>query len=180
MYLSTLNDFSNQLWPTVTGLEFHTAEDGNVKWTLFEDAVEIVRRIPITDIPQHIPRIEISELTYVDDLVGSVSAMLYEGKQYAMKAHNYASQNVGFPLEVDVLIKLGNAPHVAQMAGVVVELSLVDGNRYVQGVLLQYCGKGDLRALLEDAVELSRKDRWAAQIAHGLIEIHKTGLMQGI
>ena len=67
-------------------------------------------------------------------------------------------------------------PHVAKLVGVVVH------NSYVEGFLLEYCSRGDLKSLLKEShppVAMSRKDRWAAQIAHGILMIHKAGIFHG-
>lgn len=182
MYSSAIEARSYALWPTVTGLEFHTTEHGVVQWRMFEDEEEIVRRIPVTEIPHHILRIELCDLTPICNLLGSVSTVLYNGDTYVMKVHEYASQNDDFPTEVNALIKLGKVPHVVQMIGVIVQRSSLDGETYVQGILLPYCDKRDLKSLLEEAapkVNAARKDRWAAQITHGVMAIHQAGLVHG-
>jgi serine/threonine protein kinase len=49
-------------------------------------------------------------------------------------------------------------------------------------MLLQYCKKGNPKILLKYSnppVTLSRKKRWAAQIAHGLQSIHGAGSVHG-
>ena len=170
------------LWPTVTGLEFRTHEDGTVRWTQFEDIDEIVRRMKITDIPPHFPRIDASDVSHVGDLVATVSVVSYRGDLFALKAHDYPSQNDEFPMEVNTLVQLSNVPHVAQLLGVVVDDSLSDLQPCVKGILLPFCEKGDLKTLLRNAMppaEASRKDRWAAQVAHAIMTIHKMGLMHG-
>jgi len=182
MYLAELTLPSSLVWPTVTGLELSTGADGTVQWKHFEDEEEIVRRIKVTDIPPQIPRFDISEISYVRDLVATVSVVSCKGILFALKAHELASQNDGFPVEVKSLIQLGTVPHIAQLMGVVTELSPFDSELYVQGILLPYCQKGDLKTLLENSeppIEPWRKDKWAAQIAHALMAIHEAGLMHG-
>ena len=119
------------MWSTVTGLEFHTDEDGTVRWRQFEDEDEIVRRMKITDIPPHIPRIDTTEVSYVRDLVATVSVVSYKADLFAFKAHDYPSQNDEFPTEVSTLIQLSNVPHVAHLMGVVVEVCPSDRQPYL-------------------------------------------------
>ena len=83
-------------------------------------------RIKVTDIPPQIPRFDISEISYVRDLVATISVVSCKGILFALKAHELARQNDGFPVEVKSLIQLGTVPHVAQLMGVVTELSPFD------------------------------------------------------
>jgi len=182
MYSSAVELFADKLCRTVTGLEFYTAKPDEVQWRVFEDTEEIVRQIPATEIPPHIPRINFSDLAFVENVMGTVYKVMHKHKIYAMKSHESASQNDDFRTEVDALVKVGEVPHVVPLVGVVVQDSPMDGNSYVQGILLKYCEKGSLQTLMEDAdfpLDSSRKDRWAAQIAHGIMSIHEAGLMHG-
>ena len=106
----------------------------------------------------------------------------YNSETYILKVYESAYQNDLFPTEVKARIKLGNAQHVVQMLGVVTHDSSIDKERYVQGILLEHCTKGDLKSLLKKSdrsIKSSRKKRWAAQIAHGILKIHQTGLLHG-
>lgn len=168
--------------PTVTELEFHTDEDGTVRWTRFEDEDDVVRRMKIADIPPHIPRIDAAEASYVCDLVATGSVASYKGELFALNPRNYPSQNDEFPPEVNTLIQLSNFPQAVavQLSGVVVEVSPSDLQLYVQGILLPYCEKGDAKTLLKNALPPGRrikKGPMAAQIAHAMTAIRKMGLM---
>ena len=98
-----------------------------------------------------------------------------------MKAHESAIQNDDFRTELNALIQLGTVPHVAPLLAIVVEKSKMDNTFYVCGILLKYYIKGDLKTLLqsEPPVEMKRKWKWAAQIAHGLMGIHDAGILHG-
>jgi len=182
MYSSALESFADKLCRTVTGLEFYTVKPDEVQWRVFEDTEEIVRQIPATEIPPHIPSINFSDLALIENVMGTVYKVMHKHKTYAMKSHESASQNEDFRTEVEALINIGEVPHVVPLVGVVVQDSPMDGKSYVQGILLKYCEKGSLQTLMEDSdfpLNSSRKDRWAAQIAHGIMSIHEAGLMHG-
>jgi tRNA A-37 threonylcarbamoyl transferase component Bud32 len=182
LYSPVLRRATDPLWPTVSGLELFTTEQGNLQWRMFEDVDEVIQPIPVVEIPQEIMRVNAADIMDEDNLMGNVYRIELNGTTYAMKAHESAIQNDLFPTEVKALLKLRNVRHIVQLAGVIVEESPIDGKAYVRAILLRYCEKGDLKNLLEDAnppVDLSRKYRWAAQIAHGIMEIHAAGLMHG-
>jgi len=172
-----------KLWPTVTGLKFHTVENRDVQWTSFEDTEEIIEFMSADKIPSHITKIHLSELSNRRHLSGGIHTVTYKGDTYVLKKHHGAIVNYSFPLEVEAQIKPGDVPHVAKMAGVVVAEN--DGNSCVYGMLLEYYPQGDLRSLLRrnlklgTPVERSRKERWAAQIVHGIMAIHDVGVLHG-
>ena len=160
----------------------HVTDNGELAWNTFEDKEEILARIPTCDIPPHIAKIDISELTDVSDLSGSVYTAEYQDKTHVIKVHEESYQNTDFRAEVEARIRMGNLPHVVGMVGVVVNNSRIPDRSYVQGILLEYCPKGTLKSLLrrsDPPVESSMKKRWAAQIAHGISAIHEAGLIHG-
>jgi serine/threonine protein kinase len=68
------------------------------------------------------------------------------------------------------------------MVAVVIGFYPFENTSYVDGILLQYCSKGSIKRLLqrsEPPISSARKRRWAAQIAHGISNIHKAGLLHG-
>ena len=68
------------------------------------------------------------------------------------------------------------------MKAVVVGYSPFENTSYVDGMLLQYCSKGSIKHLLQSSdhpISSARKQRWAAQIAHGISNIHKADLIHG-
>lgn len=143
MYSKKLDTSTHELWPTVTGLEFCTLEDGNIEWRIFEDTREVVTRIPIADVSYRITNIGSSELMNLKRLTGPVFTAMYKGEKCILKAHEAAYQNKLFRTEFDAQLKLGDAPHILRMIGVVSHDSSLDRKSYVQGLLFQYCGKGD-------------------------------------
>lgn len=137
-------------------------------------------RIPDSLIPSHVTRVQLSEVTNHCVLAGPVSTGIYDGRTFAIKAHDHSYQNSVFPAELRAFITLGKVPHVVELVGVVVQDSPLDAKSYICGMLLQYCKKGNLKTLLKYSnppVTLSRKKRWATQIAHGLQSIHGAGLV---
>lgn len=169
----------HQVWETVTGLEFRT-ENGNLCWTSFEDEEEIIEHFPVESIPLHIPKIDSTELSGKRYLHGVVSKVKYKGRTCVLKSHIEAMHNDVFKAELDARIEMGNVAHITPMLGVVVQDSKVDGTTNVVGILLKYCEKGDLNRLLKERrVQRSVKERWAAQIVHGIASIHDAGLFHG-
>jgi serine/threonine protein kinase len=169
----------HQVWDTVTGLEFRT-ENGNLRWTSFEDKEEIIEYVPVESLPLHIPKIDSTQLSGKRYLHGVVSKVKYKGRTCVLKSHIEAMHNDAFKAELDARIKIGNVAHITPMLGVVVQDSKVDGTTNVVGILLKYCEKGDLKRLLkEHPVQRNIKERWAAQIVHGLAAIHDAGLFHG-
>ena len=81
---------------------------------MYEDTEEIVKRVPIDDIPKNIPRIKSAEITQRERLSGPVFTVTYRGERHAMKVHESAYQNTLFQTELDARIKLGMAPHVSK------------------------------------------------------------------
>jgi Protein kinase domain len=174
-------------WPRVAGIDLHTDDNGTPQWKYSEDEDEKLTLIPDEEIPSHIPRIEVSELTDVeyDDPIYKVN---YNGQTHVVKVSETAGSKgnycAHFDSEVHARIKIGNAPHISKMVGVVMHNSSVDGKRYVQGILLEYYihGISGLRYLLEHGdtpVEDHIKRRWISQIAHGVQLIHAAGVMHG-
>jgi serine/threonine protein kinase len=183
LFTRVLESSCHKIWLTVTGLEFRTvADDGELAWKTFEDKEEILARIPASDIPPHVTMIDISELTDVSDLSGSVYTAEYQDKTHAVKIHEESYQNTDFRAEVEARIRMGKLPHVVGMIGLVINNFRVPDRSYVQGILIEYCPKGTLKSLLrasDPPVEPSIKKRWAAQIAHGISAIHGAGLIHG-
>jgi hypothetical protein len=177
-----INASLSQLYSTVTGFEFKTTDDNTLHWTLFEDDDEIIRRVPINDISETISRIPFTDLTDRKPLDGPVYTVTYRGERYAFKAHQSVSQTHLFSAELVARVSLMDIPHIASFKGVVIYESVTDNNFYVEGMLLRYCAKFDLKFLLQysdQQVEWPRKMKWAVQIAHGVIEIQKKGVMHG-
>lgn len=142
----------------------------------------MIKRVLADDIPESIPRIQFADITDQSRLDGPVYTVPYCGKRHALKAHESVFQNHLFRVELFARVKLGDVPHVAKLVGVIVQNDMVDKRSYVVGMLLRYCEKTDLKFILQHSdppVEWSRKERWAAQIAHGVIEIQKKGVMHG-
>lgn len=182
LYSPFLQRTTDPLWPTVTGLEIFTKEHGKIQWAMFEDIDEIVEWIPASEIPLEIMRVDAFDIVDEEYLMGYVYRIDLKGRAYVMKAHESPSQNELYPTEVKAMLKFRNAPHVVQLAGVVVEESQRDRKEYVRAILLPYCEKGDLKTLLQNTdppVSLSQKTLWATQIAHGIMGIYQAGLMHG-
>jgi hypothetical protein len=116
MYSTELSKSSHQLWPAVTGLQFHTAENGEILWTVFEDTEFVVVRIPDSLIPSHIARVQLSEVTDHCVLAGPVSTGVYDGHTFAIKAHDHSYQNSVFPAEFRAFITLGKVSHVVELS----------------------------------------------------------------
>jgi len=168
------------LWPTVTGFEFTTKQDGSIEWNIFEDESEAIKWMSLAEIPDDIPRVKACDITDEETLSGRVCHVILNGTRYALKQHSDSGQNDIFTKEVEVLLALRNVPHIIQLSAVVIDEGL-DGKEYVRGILLPLYEKGDLRRVLrEDAItEVSRKRRWAAQIAHATMLIQSAGFMHG-
>ena len=183
LYTKELASNLHKLWPTITGLEVHTNNNGDLQWRYFEDKEEALVLIPVGDIPEHIPRIDTSELKNVAKLdVGPIYTVWYRDQMYIVKVLQEACQNKVFRAEVEARIKIGKAPHIVGMVGVVTVKSPIDSQLYVQGILLEYCVKGALKCLLKRSdppVQRHLKERWAAQIAHGISIIHEAGVIHG-
>jgi serine/threonine protein kinase len=176
IYTAQIHASQEQLYSTVTGFELKTVDsDGTLKWSLFEDTDEIIRRVPINDIPATIPRVPFSALADLERLDGVVYTVSYRGERYAFKAHRSVFQDRLFSTELKARVQLGNIPHVANLVAVVMHDEF-----YVGGMLLKYCSQADLKFVLQrKEAEWSQKMKWAAQIAHGIIEIQKKGVMHG-
>jgi serine/threonine protein kinase len=104
------------------------------------------------------------------------------GVTFFVKAHVDPIQDSNFPRELESRIMIGDAPHICSLLGVVVQDSPVDGTSYVQGMLLKYAKRGTLLHVLRNSdppIEPVIKERWAAQIAHGLAGIHRAGVVHG-
>jgi len=182
LYTPQINASLTQLYSTVTDFEFKTINTNVLHWTLFEDDEEIIKRVPINDIPETVPRIPFTDLVNRKPLEGPVYTVQYHGEHYAFKAHESVSQTQLFSAELLARVNLMDVPHVARLEGVVIYESVTDNNSYVAGMLLKYCAKFDLKFLLQysdQEVEWMRKMKWAAQIAHGVIEIQKKAVMHG-
>jgi len=179
---SGLTTLSPNLYRTVTGLEFRTDTNGELFWHVFEDLDEVVNHISVERIPALVPKINISEICDFKCLRGPVHTVEYRGTKYAFKAHDVASQNKIFPAELFARIKIGDVPHVTNFDGVVTSTVQPEGVPYVAGILMNYYAQGNLRWLLrkaEASVEWEIKWKWACQIAHGMVEIHRAGAMHG-
>jgi hypothetical protein len=191
--VNVLNEFINKelksysfiMSPIVTGLRFVTVTaDGKIQWENYEDPESKLNFVPTAQVPHHIPRIEFKDLTEITDkpVDGALFAAKYLGVKYIVKAHVGLFQEVDFPQELEARIKIGNAPHICPFLGIVIQDSPVDGKSYVQGMLLEDAKRGSLRKVLRCSnppIEPSIKERWAAQIAHGLAAIHRAGVMHG-
>ena len=55
----------HRIWLTVTGLEFHTTNNGDIEWRSYEDVGQSVPRIPASEVPAGVKKIDVSELTNV-------------------------------------------------------------------------------------------------------------------
>jgi serine/threonine protein kinase len=175
----------HRIWLTVTGFEFHTTGNGDIEWRSFEDVEETVPRILASEVPAEVKKIDVSELTNVTHLAPTaVYTAEYEDEVYALKAHEESDQDVDFKAELEARIKLlsHESTHLVPMIAVVVGYSPFEDTSYVDGMLLRYCSKGAIKQLLkysDPPVSSERKRRWAAQIAHGISNIHKAGLIHG-
>ena len=163
----------------VIGMEFRTQTDGLLSWRMYEDLEEVVQHVPAEKIPAHVPKIDLSELCNFERVNGPVQTVDYRGNKYALKAHDDPDQNQIFAAELFVRIKVGDVPHVATFVGVVVDIRL-DGTQYVAGILMDYYARGALKWVLTNVpVEWESKWKWACQIAHGMVEIQRAGVMHG-
>ena len=182
LYSPELENISSKLYSTVTGLQFRTASCGKFTWTAFEDTEEIVAVIPIEKIHSDVPIINIGDLSAFRRLDGFAYAVDYCGERHVFKAHESPFQNGIFLAELFARLALGDIPHVLGLTGIVEKRSTLDGRSYVAGILMKYCGKGDLNFLqsrAESSVDWGRKTKWAAQITHGVMGIHQAGVVHG-
>jgi hypothetical protein len=170
LFSQELASGSHQMFPTVTALEFHTTDDGQLQWRVFEDTNEVIALVSADEIPKCVPRIEVSELTELEELTGvCIYTAKYNGVMCVVKIHEDPDQNDTFPAELKARTRLANAPHISRLIGIVIQDSPADGKSYVQAMVLEYGAKGAIKHLLscsEPPVEPTRKKRWAAQIAH--------------
>lgn len=64
---------------------------------MFEDIKEVIRRVPLAEIPEDIPRVNASDIINEEALLGYVYKVDVQGTTYVMKAHQSASQNKFVP-----------------------------------------------------------------------------------
>lgn len=74
---------------------------------------------------------------------------------------------------------------MATFVGAVIANIRLNGTRYVAGILMNYYARGALKWILSRAnranapVEWETKWKWVCQIAHGMVEIQRAGVMHG-
>jgi hypothetical protein len=171
-----------KIWLTVTGIELYTTEDNTLQWRVFEDKDEVLTRIPTADLPQHVVKVDISDLEKISMLNHIVFTADYDYETYVLKLHRASHQEHDFPAEVMARIKAAGLPHINEMEAVVVNNRYDPERSYVEGILLQYCQRGSLESVLKESdppIDAVTKKRWAAQIAHGIAALHGVGLLHG-
>ena len=176
MVSDQLDQLAN-FFTTVTGLELRTTPNGDLEWSIYEDVEEIVKRLSVDLVPRNIAKINATEITQRQNLFGPVFTANVQGEQRVLKVHQSPHQNKLFPAELHARIAISSVPHIATMVGVA-----VDEHSDIEGMILESCDQGDLKSLLESDgpdIPLSRKERWAAQIVHGIMEIHSAGVLHG-
>lgn len=171
---------STQVWLTVTGIEIYTGADGQIQWKLFEDKEEMLNRLPVGSLPNDILKVDISHFTSFQSVMGPVYKVRYEEEKYILKLNLDKGESITFQSELAAKFKAGNLPHVNKMIGVVINNVDNIKEATVEGLLLEYCSRGDLKTLLrcsKHPIDSTTKLRWAAQIAHGIQALHREGLI---
>lgn len=173
-----------QMGPIITGLKFTTiTADGQIQWEYYDDPDSALDLVLTARVPDRITRIHFQDLEAIESLSHEVAFTAeYLGVTYFVKAHTETLHNISFMTELEARIKIGNIPHVCPMIAIIIQDSAADGQSYVQGMLLQYESNGSLEEVLRYSnppIEPAIKERWAAQIAHGIALIHRAGVLHG-
>jgi serine/threonine protein kinase len=141
--------------------------------SLSSPPARVERRI----VPSHIewvPKIEVIE---GDEIKYNVTRVTYQGRRCILKTHSSAYEDRLFPAELRAYTVHGLAgPHFVEFIGY-----LTDVDDKVDGMLLGFCPNFDIRWYLRKGKPYNwvLKMKWSAQIAHGLMEIHKHGIVHG-
>jgi len=123
---------------------------------------------------QWIPKLEVIEGDAITDIVTRAT---YHGQRCILKTHRSAHEDRLFPAELRSYTVHGlTGPHFVEFIGY-----LTDVDDKVDGMLLEFCGNFDIRWYLRKGKHCTwdLKMKWSAQIAHGLMEIHKHGIVHG-
>ena len=107
----------------------------------------------------------------------NVTCVMYRKQTCILKSHSSAYEDHHFPAELRAYAVQGLvSPHLVQFIGY-----LTDDDDKVDGMLLEFCVNFDLRWFLRkgEQCDWELKMKWSAQITHGLMEIHKHGMVHG-
>ena len=170
-----------RVWLTVTAITLSTNENGEIESTLSEDKEEAVTILHTSKIPADVPKIRFDRLYDLRSIDPVMYTAQYESETCALKMSSTVNEEL-FKAEVNGRIKLGQCPHINEMIGVVINNPYIPERSYVEGMLLQYCPAGDLLNVLSNAdhpTGMELKHKWAVQIAHGIMELHKKGIIHG-
>jgi serine/threonine protein kinase len=107
-----------------------------------------------------------------------VSQVTLADRPYIYKTHVEAREDLLFPAEFKAYTMYNiHSPHVIKCIGYT-----TDEDDKIDGMLLEFCPRYDLMRYLRTvspSPDWTIKLKWAAQITHGLMEIHKVGITHG-
>ena len=107
----------------------------------------------------------------------NVTRVTYSGRTHILKSHVSAYEDLHFPTELNAYCSHDLvSPHIISFIG-----HLMDTDDKIDGMLLEFGVNFDIRWYLHKfgPCNWNLKMKWAAQITHGLMEVHKLGMTHG-
>jgi Protein tyrosine and serine/threonine kinase len=174
---------------SVTGIpeiEICTGDNGEIQWRLqvSENTAEKRVCLSVSQVPNDFPRFSVDNLfNFREDVIQNifkVDLKIPGGLTCIFKPNHDNKSNGPFAREVDAHIRAMDLPHSNQMVAVVVNNRDDPERASVEGMLLEYCSKGNLGKRLRRSrppIDVATKLKWAAQIAHGIQMLHAVGVV---
>jgi serine/threonine protein kinase len=173
----------------VTGVEIQTTGESDIPTlAIYKDEEETINYPLVSKFREIYPQYDIiDDLQYeiVRPLRTPVDLVLYKNAFHALKIIHKPDNLELFLKEASALVNLSNSPYVTRLTAFASMANPYDpnGDDVVCGLLMEFCEKGDLQALLqvEDVKNIPwpLKLKWAKQIALGVQDIHSLGLIHG-
>ena len=176
-YLSRILPWVPILYDTMTGIRLYTKDDGVVAHDIFEDISELPTLVDVQSLPP-VLSVNRNEIFDLEPLTWCVSKGKYQNRTCILKEHIEPAQNQTFRAELEVYTcPTLRSSHIARFIGYT-----SDANAKVTGIVLEYYEGGNLKHLLRKTRERCSDDKklkWAVQIVHALVALHKCGLTHG-